>query len=306
MMIDNIDLKAMRMLIDLNETRNTYVTAERLDLSQSAVARMLSKCRTALNDPIFVRASGKLQPTSFAEHLLSRLPNIISEIDDAISANQKFDPVQLKGKIQICINRPIQSRFGPELFTRLSAEAPNATWYLKSWESTAVEQILDGRVLMGVNYYSDHFPKSITQKMVAKDQFVVLASENHPLAQLNNISIDAALEYGFISLTLPGWDEKNTHLNRVFGRSERSPLIRLQTDSLHLAMQVARTNNMLLPASLKMNTGYTGLVPLKLDFSGAHIPNANVVSSVAYKNANKPVVNWLNELLANLVKDKNL
>ena len=97
-MIDNIDLKAMRMLIDLNETRNTYVTAERLDLSQSAVARMLSKCRTALNDPIFVRASGKLQPTSFAEHLLSRLPNIISEIDDAISANQKFEPVQLNGR----------------------------------------------------------------------------------------------------------------------------------------------------------------------------------------------------------------
>ena len=231
-------LKASNALIQNNSERMGK------SLSQSAVARMLSKCRTALNDPIFVRASGKLQPTSFAEHLLSRLPNIISEIDDAISANQKFEPVQLKGKIQICINRPIQSRFGPELFTRLSAEAPNATWYLKSWESTAVEQILDGRVLMGVNYYSDHFPKSITQKMVAKDQFVVLASENHPLAQLDSISIEAALEYGFISLTLPGWDEKNTHLNRVFGRSERSPLIRLQTDSLHLAMQVARTNNM--------------------------------------------------------------
>lgn len=305
-MIDNIDLKAMRMLIDLNETRNTYVTAERLDLSQSAVARMLSKCRTTLNDPIFVRSAGKLQPTSFAEHLLSRLPTIIDEIDYAVSANQKFDPAHLKGKIQICINRPIQSRFGAELFNRLSAEAPNATWYLKSWESNAVEQILDGRVLMGVNYYSDHFPKSITQKVVAKDQFVMLASENHPLSQLNSVSVDDALDYGFISLTLPGWDEKNTHLNRIFNDTDRSPKIRLQTDSLNLAMQVARTSNMLLPASAQMNTGYTGLVPLKLDLTGAHVPNSNVVISVAYKNANKPIVSWLNQLLANLVKDQNL
>ncbi len=294
------------MLIDLNETRNTYVTAERLDLSQSAVARMLSKCRTTLNDPIFVRTSRKLQPTSFAEHLLSRLPHIIDEIDDAVSVNQKFDPAQLRGKIQICINRPIQSRFGADLFTRLSTAAPNATWYLKSWESTAVEQILDGRVLMGVNYYSDHFPKSITQKLVAKDQFVMLASENHPLAQLDNISHEAAIEYGFTSLTLPGWDEKNTHLNRVFSSSDRSPQIRLQTDSLNLAMQVARSSNMLLPASSKMNTGYTGLVPLRIDFTDTPIPSANVVSSVAHKNANKPIVNWLNELLADLVKDKNL
>ncbi len=256
------------------------------------------------NDPIFVRSAGKLQPTSYAEQLLSRLPGIVDDIDSAIYATQQFDPTDLKGRIQICINRPIQSHFGADLFARLSKEAPNATWYIKSWESTAIEQILDGRVLMGVNYYNDQLPKSIAQRVIASDEFVLLSSNKHPLAGLESIKLESVANFGFISLTLPSWDEKNTHLNRVFNHINCQPDIRLQTDSLTLAMQVARSSNLLLPASSNMNFSYSGLIPLSLDFQDIQLPRADVVSIVAQKNKKKPVVNWLNTLIDQMVKEK--
>ena len=70
--IDKLDLKMLRVLAVLAQTRNTYRAAEQLHLSQSAVSRALSKLRDALEDPVFVRSSDGLEATAvFAARICS-------------------------------------------------------------------------------------------------------------------------------------------------------------------------------------------------------------------------------------------
>lgn len=303
-MLDNIDLKSLKILIDLNETRNTYATAERLGVSQSSVARSLGKCRENLNDKLFVRSSGRLQPTSFGEHLISCLPGIVDDFEAAVYARSSFDPMQLKGQYQLCINRPIQTHLGAELFNRLTEQAPKADWYIKSSESNLVEQLLDGRVTMGINYYNHRFPKSIRQQTIGSDELVLLASENHPMVQSNEMRIEDTLKFDFVVLSLPGWDESQYYFNQVFAGLDHIPNVKLQTDSLSLAMQVCRSSNMLLALSKSMNRGYTGLRAIHFDSHTPAFPTADIATSVAQKNADAPLAKWLSKLVKSLIKEQ--
>ena len=52
--MDNLDVKYLKVLLNIYSTCNTYHTAEQMDLSQPSVARTLEKCRQALNDPLSV------------------------------------------------------------------------------------------------------------------------------------------------------------------------------------------------------------------------------------------------------------
>ena len=53
--IDKLDLKMLRVLAVLAQTRNTYRAAEQLHLTQSAVSRALARLRDVLDDPLFVQ-----------------------------------------------------------------------------------------------------------------------------------------------------------------------------------------------------------------------------------------------------------
>ncbi|MCK6264088.1 LysR family transcriptional regulator [Vibrio sp. ZSDE26] len=304
-MIDNLDIRSMRVLIDLNETKNTYLTAERLDLSQSAVARILTKNRATLNDPLYVRVANKLEPTPLMEELIDKLPNIIESLEQVVSTNFDFDPHSLTGRYQIFLNHPTQQLFGHDIFQKLSMAAPNATWYLKGWESNAVEQFLDDRATVGINYFASNYPKSIVQQTFAKDEFLVFAQPNHPLFKKTVLSWQEIYEYPFISLSVPSWDEKQEKFNQVCNALGGVPQIKLQTDSISLAIQAAENSQMLLPSSLRIcDPSLTSLKPLKLTIDKAQLPDTPIVISYAQKNANKPIIKWAIEMITSLYEEK--
>ncbi|GLS92111.1 LysR family transcriptional regulator [Psychromonas marina] len=299
--MDNLDIKSLKVLLNLYTTCNTYHTAEQMDLSQSSVARILAKCRQALNDPLFIRSGIQLVPTAYADTLAEKLPTIINQYEDAVTNHKDFKIGELTGRYQLFLSHPAQLVYGVKLFELLNKSAPNATWYIKGWESTSVEQLLDGSALIGVNYYASNFPNSIIQYPVCDDDFLILATHDHALHKKQNITFRDIAEYPFISLTIPSWDERNRYLDNAFQSIEKSPKISLQTDSIHLGIQVAQTSNMLLTASKRMANEFTAVLsPLNFEIETALLPTAQVVCSFSRKNANKPLVKWLKKQICQL------
>ncbi|MEH6451695.1 MAG: LysR family transcriptional regulator [Psychromonas sp.] len=301
--MDNLDVKSLKVLLNLYATCNTYHTAEQMDLSQSSVARILAKCRQSLDEPLFIRSGIQLVPTAFADSLAEKLPDIIRSYEDVVSNHKDFQASKLSGRYQIFLSHPAQLVYGVKLFEILNKSAPKATWYIKGWESTSVEQLLDDSALMGVNYYSPSFPNSIIQHVLCDDEFLILATHDHVLHQKENIVWQDIAEYPFISLTIPSWDERNRYLDSAFRSVGKVPKISLQTDSIHLGIQVAQTSNMLLTASTRMANEYTAILkPIKFKLDDDILPNAQVACSYSRKNANKPVVKWLKKVMSELAK----
>ncbi|MGF1765219.1 LysR substrate-binding domain-containing protein [Aliivibrio kagoshimensis] len=302
--MDNLDVKSLKVLLNIYSTCNTYHTAEQMDLSQSSVARTLAKCRQALNDPLFIRSGIQLTPTAFADILAEKLPDIIRSYEDVIINHADFKPSALTGRYQIFLSHPAQLVFGARLFEILHQNAPKATWYIKGWESTSVEQLLDGRAMIGINYYSPDFPSSIVQAQLCDDEFLILAANNHFLHQKSKIIWEDIADYPFISLSIPSWDERNRYLESAFRSMGKTPQVGLQTDSIHLGIQVAETSNMLLTASKRMANEYSSaLRPLRFKAQDDILPSAQVVCSFTRKNANNPLVKWLKKVMMQLATE---
>lgn len=210
--MENLDLRAIRVLLHLCKTCNTYQTAEQLDLSQSSVARMLAKCRSAFNDPLFIRNGNQLSPTAFMEVMEERLPTLIDNFEDIITLNHEFDPVDLTGTYQIFLNSKIMDIFGAKLYSSLAAQAPNATWYLKGWESNSSEHLLNDQAVLGINYFGRDLNNAIVQEPIWEDKFVILASESHPLQQMETVELEDMANFPLVSLSIPSLDEKNRYL----------------------------------------------------------------------------------------------
>lgn len=296
--MDNLDFKAIKILLNLYNTRNTYVTAEQLDISQSAVARTLAKCRQSFDDQLFIRNGNSLIPTAFTEALVDKVPSLLNSIEDIVATNHEFDPKQLSGRYQIFLNRQSQLIYGNKLFEFLNRDAPNVTWYLKGWDSTSVEQLQDDRAIAGINYYSQALPSSIFQETITDDVFAIFANEDHPLHDLELVTKRDLEQYAFVSLSIPHIDEKNIYIDSVLEEMGIKAQVRLQTDSLYLGVQAAESKNMLLLSTIDVaKFPATSLRPLRFKVDSRCLPETRIVFAYARKNRNKPLVNWLLDIV---------
>jgi DNA-binding transcriptional LysR family regulator len=69
MHIKDIDLNLLRLFDAVHRTRNVSRAAELLDLTQPAASQGLTRLRSLLNDPLFMRSGGGVQPTPRANRL---------------------------------------------------------------------------------------------------------------------------------------------------------------------------------------------------------------------------------------------
>ncbi|WP_076414398.1 LysR family transcriptional regulator [Shewanella sp. UCD-KL12] len=296
--MDNLDFKALKVLLNLYNTRNTYVTAEQLDISQSAVARNLAKCRQSFNEPLFIRTGNQLSPTSFTEALVEKLPSLLNSIDDIVATNSEFNPSQLTGRYVIYLNHQSQLIYGNKIFELLNRDAPKATWCIKGWDQSSVEQLLDNRAAIGVNYYSATLPNSIYQEKIVDDVFAIFAHKDHPLHQLEQVTHKALEQYHFVSIVIPNIDEKNIYVDSVLEEMGVKASVGCQTDSLNLGMQVAESQNMLLLSTIDIALyPSTNLRPIKFKVNSKRLPDSHIVCTYARKNRNKPLTKWLKKIL---------
>ncbi|WP_394130120.1 LysR family transcriptional regulator [Shewanella maritima] len=296
--MDNLDLKSIKILLNLYNTRNTYITAEELDISQSAVARNLAKCRQSFNEPLFIRTGNQLSPTAFTEALVEKLPNLLNSIDEIIATNQEFEPSKLTDRYLIYLNHQSQLLYGAKLFELLNRDAPKATWFIKSWDQTSVEQLLDNRAAIGVNYHSDTLPNSIYQEKIADDYFAIFAGENHPLHKLNEVTSKDLERFSFVSLAVPHIDERNIYVDSILEDMGVRAKVLFQTDSLILGMKVAELQNMLLLSTIEVfNYPDTTLQPINFKVDSKSLPDSKIVCTFARKNRNKPLTKWLIKIL---------
>src|SRR5262245_4873931 len=125
--LESFDLNLLRVLDALLAARSVSGAARQLDLSQPATSAALSRLRTALRDPVLVRAGNRMVATPLAEELRPRLTRILQDIGDALSAAAAFDPVATERHFRIGANDYATLVLLAPLAQRLRQLAPRAT-----------------------------------------------------------------------------------------------------------------------------------------------------------------------------------
>lgn len=182
MHLKDVDLNLLRLFDAVYRTRNVSRAAELLDLTQPAASQGLSRLRTLLQDPLFMRTAGGVQPTPKAQRLSDPVRQALATLEQALGETAGFDPARSSRIFQIHMSDIGESRFLPELMVALREQAPGVRVQTRPVPREQVMEALDaGRIDFAFGFLP--MVKESQRVRLLEDRYVVLLREGHPFTR---------------------------------------------------------------------------------------------------------------------------
>ncbi len=182
MHIKDIDLNLLRLFDAVYRTRNVSRAAELLGLTQPAASQGLTRLRTLIQDPLFMRSAGGVQPTPKAQRLADPVRHALATLEQALGETADFDPLQSARTFHIHMSDIGEGRFLPELMVALRERAPNVRVETRPLPREQVTEALDaGRVDFAFGFLP--MVRETQHVRLLQDRYVVLLREDHPFTR---------------------------------------------------------------------------------------------------------------------------
>jgi len=180
-MVDRIDIKHMRVFIQIVREKNVSKVASDAGLSQQAVSGYLKRLRNEFRNELFLRQSNGLQPTDFAYELCAKFERVIQEVDH-VYESLPFDLASVRGTFTIIANEYAQLSYIPLIIRGATLSAPNIKFKVLDFDQKTHEGMLssgEADILIGFKNFID---ERLVQSLIRKDHYscVVNAKSNIP------------------------------------------------------------------------------------------------------------------------------
>ncbi len=177
--MNNIDLKLLMVMHELQKTRSVSQAAANLHLTRSAVSMSLARLREHFRDPLFVRTSRGMEPTPHAIALIDILNKAENLLHMALGHHLVFDPAVSDRVFRICVRDVGQLRLLPRLMKRVREVAPSICLETRNISEDTPKWLESGEVDLAVGFISP-MGAGFCQQTLFKDRFICAASANHP------------------------------------------------------------------------------------------------------------------------------
>jgi DNA-binding transcriptional LysR family regulator len=137
MNVGEFDLNLIRALHALLTERSVTHAAVRLGLSQPAMSHALRRLRSVLDDPLMVRAGGRMELTSRALSLREPVAQALSSAQRLLEP-VRFDPVTSRRRFVVMMPDLVASLIAPPLIERVADEAPGVCVEITPWRGSAL------------------------------------------------------------------------------------------------------------------------------------------------------------------------
>lgn len=190
-------LVALRVLI---EERSVSKAALRLNLSQSAMSRVLGRLRNLLNDPLFTRQGQQLLPTEKALEIDSALGEPLESLRSLLS-EKEFDLKSCTQSFTIATTDYAMQTILPFALPRLYREAPNVSLDLLPLQH---DQLMYQLTTQGADLAICRPTSSIDSlhsEILGRVGVFCMVSNSHPLAD-SELTLDDYLRYPHATIAI--------------------------------------------------------------------------------------------------------
>lgn len=186
-MID-VDLNLLRVFDTLFEVRNVTRAAGRLGLTQSAVSHALRRLRDAIDDPLFVRGPGGLQPTARATEIAPGVREGLAQLRGALSPTE-FVPATASRRFTIAAGAYFCTLVVPDLVAQLRVTAPDVIIRIVPLGADLLPELDQSGVDLALGAFT-RIPSRLASERLYREDLVWIAAADNPVATM---PFDAAL-----------------------------------------------------------------------------------------------------------------
>jgi DNA-binding transcriptional LysR family regulator len=174
-----LDLNLLRIFDTLYDLRSVTRAAERMNLTQSAISHALGRLRRALDDPLFVRQAGGLQPTAQAMAIAPGIREGLQRLDNAL-APAAFDPATSDREFRVNAGIYAAMVLVPRLIARLRAAAPHVTVTVSAPGNDLLASLDSGQVDIAIGAFG-RAPARLQRQRLYTENLVWIARADSPL-----------------------------------------------------------------------------------------------------------------------------
>lgn len=180
--LSTLDLNLLRVFDAVARERHVTRAAQRLNLSQPAVSNALARLRAALNDELFLRRPGGVEPTELALALAGPVAEVLDRLRDTLAVHAPFDPATSDRVFTLALSEYAEAVLAPPLLERMGREAPGCLVAIRHADRTNWQDLLErGEAELAVGMLPEP-PAIYTRIRLLPEAFMTLMREGHPLA----------------------------------------------------------------------------------------------------------------------------
>lgn len=184
-MIDEVELKQMRIFVHLVKERSVSRVADLMGISQQAVSSHLKKIRGIFPYELFIRQSSGLLPTDYAYDLAAKFERVLADIN-SIFVTERFEPETSNKEFKIIANEYSQLSIIPNLSRLVRNNAPSVKLLIMDFNvDTHYSELTHGNadLVIGFDHYID---EALLRNKLRSDFYTCVIGRNS--TYLNKIS----------------------------------------------------------------------------------------------------------------------
>lgn len=244
--IERLDLNLLVVLQTVHAERSVTRAAARLNLTQSALSHSLRRLREVLDEPLFLRRGSSLVPTPFTQSLIGPLEAALRNVQSALNTASTFDPAHDTRRFLVAMDERMEAFILPGLALRILGSGPGIALHsIRQDHANLEESLLTGRIDAAVSA-APLRNAGLRRKLITTDSLVVLASQHHPTAKGEALTIDQYLACDHLAVV----NDKSytSDEDNVLSRAGYTRSIRMQVQRYVGAMNIVASSELLVTA----------------------------------------------------------
>lgn len=177
--LELLDIKLLRLLDRLYDTRSVTRSAEALQQSQPTVSIWLARLRKQLNDPLFVRTADGMLPTPRTDALMGTVREVLRGLQRLNEAASEFNPSTAQRRFCVCMTDASHITLLPRLLSHVRAVAPGVALQAGLINSGLAQALLTGEADIALGYLP-WLDTGFYQQTLYSQDWICLVNARHP------------------------------------------------------------------------------------------------------------------------------
>ncbi|MFO1363861.1 MAG: LysR family transcriptional regulator [Burkholderiales bacterium] len=243
MNIQKFDLNLLRVFDALMTARNVSLAGARIGLSQPSVSNALARLRALCDDPLFVRTSRGVQPTTYAEELALPVRQALSLVTSALQTSNRFDPATARRRFTLVLSDIGEAIFVPPLIKEVRRSAPGVDVRILQLPRDEIPAALEtGLVDLAIGRLADVLRGHFSQRLFA-DSYVCVMRKDHPLARHKRLSSHTYEAAAHVVAAPPNYRE--TQLEHALVEKRLKRRVQLQVPHYFVIPRILRETDLI-------------------------------------------------------------